>query len=357
MAKYDACIGGYYGFGNLGDEAMLASLCGELRRRFPDVRICVLSADPEKTRKSLGVDSVNRCDPIAVLQAMMRSRLYISGSGSLLQDETSRKSLFYYTGMMMLGKLLCGRMCVYANGAGRLRSKTAAAAALGAADRISVRDPESAQMICRMGIGMDEICIGADPALLTELEPVKVQDGKRFFAVSLRPLDGDFDIDAVCSFCRSEGDLVPVFVSMQDKYDMALCSYAAKKCGGRVLSPSSFEELVGVLREAEFAIGMRLHFLIASALAGTLFGALSYDMKTDGFMAYIENSAVLDASEVTKESLPRLKDKLMRADTDRLEVLRSRAKEDILALGDMVAEGRTDKKSSRAKSEKIKNIR
>ena len=43
-------IAGYYGFGNLGDEAILAALAQALLQRIPGCRITVVSGDPERTQ-------------------------------------------------------------------------------------------------------------------------------------------------------------------------------------------------------------------------------------------------------------------------------------------------------------------
>ena len=46
-------ISGYYGFENLGDEAILSALTHQLRARRPDAVITALSASPERTRARL----------------------------------------------------------------------------------------------------------------------------------------------------------------------------------------------------------------------------------------------------------------------------------------------------------------
>ena len=47
--KGSVMIAGYYGFGNAGDELVLASLIQQLRTHDPDVEITVLSQQPEQT--------------------------------------------------------------------------------------------------------------------------------------------------------------------------------------------------------------------------------------------------------------------------------------------------------------------
>ncbi len=42
-------MAGYYGFGNAGDEAILASLLDDIRAELPDVSVTVTSADVDAT--------------------------------------------------------------------------------------------------------------------------------------------------------------------------------------------------------------------------------------------------------------------------------------------------------------------
>ena len=51
-------ISGYYGFDNLGDEAILEQLCHELREIDPGIKICVLFQNPESTSKNYDDESI-----------------------------------------------------------------------------------------------------------------------------------------------------------------------------------------------------------------------------------------------------------------------------------------------------------
>lgn len=329
MKKFDVLINGYYGFDNLGDEAVLSSIVTSLREANSDASICVLSAAPEKTSRQLGVYSVRRDDPAAVLRAMLHSAAYISGGGSLLQDTTSRRSLYYYSALMLLGKLITGKLIVFANGIGELHHRHMAASALRSADYISVRDPSSLKLIEAMGISCGKACLTADPALLLrptedseEAKRLLIQCGvgtSSFFAVSLRDCAYKVNLSAVKAFA-ADNSAIPLFISMEDSYDLKLCRRAASLCGGAHLSPKSYSSLVSVLQHADFAVGMRLHFLIAAAAAHIPFGALSYDCKTDAFMSYVHSDAVIPASRITYDSLTQLSERMTAVDTEKLIV-------------------------------------
>jgi polysaccharide pyruvyl transferase WcaK-like protein len=84
-------VSGYYGFNNLGDEAVLESILLALRRSFDDIEITVLSANSASTQKMYGVKTVSRNAPLKILKALWNCDILISGGGSLLQDVTNGK--------------------------------------------------------------------------------------------------------------------------------------------------------------------------------------------------------------------------------------------------------------------------
>ena len=89
-------ICGAYGMGNAGDEAILDAITAEMRSIDPLMPITVLSRDPEGAEARLDVDAIHTFNVPGFLRAMRRRRLYINGGGSLIQDVTSRRSLWFY---------------------------------------------------------------------------------------------------------------------------------------------------------------------------------------------------------------------------------------------------------------------
>jgi len=63
VKRKSVLISGYFGFGNLGDEAILEAVVGELRRRDPDVEIIALSGNPRETVLRLGIGAADFSAP------------------------------------------------------------------------------------------------------------------------------------------------------------------------------------------------------------------------------------------------------------------------------------------------------
>jgi len=104
--KYDVLLAGYYGFGNLGDE-LLAEACVKLLEDngVSRDRIAVLSADPGKTRESLGTASYDRWKLGEIRRAMKDSNSMLLGGGGLFQDRTSLRSCFYYWSLIRMARI------------------------------------------------------------------------------------------------------------------------------------------------------------------------------------------------------------------------------------------------------------
>ncbi|MEM7794471.1 MAG: polysaccharide pyruvyl transferase CsaB, partial [Cyanobacteria bacterium P01_C01_bin.118] len=81
-----AVLCGYYGMGNGGDEALLATLLQLLPQSVTPV---VLSGNPEETAQRYGVKAVPRKSLSAVWAVLQQSQAFIWGGGSLMQDATS----------------------------------------------------------------------------------------------------------------------------------------------------------------------------------------------------------------------------------------------------------------------------
>lgn len=169
-------LSGYYGFGNAGDEAILEAMIADLREACPGARLTVFSAQPGKTSRTHGVAAVHRFSVPGVWNALGQADLLISGGGSLLQDVTSSRSLWYYLAVLGMAKARGLRTMVYANGLGPIRlaaNRRAAGAVLRRADVITLRDPDSVRVLASdLGVGRRDVMLTADPAF------------------GLRPLDG-----------------------------------------------------------------------------------------------------------------------------------------------------------------------
>ena len=89
-------ICGAYGKGNRGDNTILSAIVGQLTHIDPELPITVLSRDPRETRTCAAVPAIYTFNPCKSHRLMKKSRLYISGGGTLMQDATSTRSLLYY---------------------------------------------------------------------------------------------------------------------------------------------------------------------------------------------------------------------------------------------------------------------
>ncbi len=171
-------ISGYYGFGNIGDEAILATLVSVLRERRPDMQICVLSAKPEHTATAYQVQAAPRWDLRSIWRELKAADLFISGGGGLLQDTTSLLSPLYYLGLMRLARAAGTPYVILGQGLGPLRRslvRWAARRCLSRAAAITVRDAESLDVARSLGV-TGEINVTCDPAILLQpAEPASIQ--------------------------------------------------------------------------------------------------------------------------------------------------------------------------------------
>lgn len=310
---------GYYGFGNAGDELILAAMLRELRTQRPGLVVTVISGDPESTRASHGVDAVHWQDVPAIGGRVRHADLVVVGGGGLFQEYSGidPDSLFtdrhyaitFYAESAILGAL-CGRpVMLYAVGVGPLFSehgRRVVRAACDAAQVITLRDEESARVVASLGVDPERLRVTADPvfALPAGGDARRPADAARAIPPGEGPLVGvalrHWDVGVAPYFWEREvaagldaflesHEARLLFVPFQhlaraNENDVAV----AERVRSRLRKPERASVFPGggdpsalgaVLGCCDLVLGMRLHAMILAATAGVPAVALSYDPK------------------------------------------------------------------------------
>jgi len=299
---------GYYGFDNSGDEALLTSIVRCLRSQKPDVRITVLSGNPEKTREIYGVNAINRWSIVQIVRELLSCKLLISGGGSLIQDITSVRSPSYYLGIIRIALFLRRKVMIYCQGVGPLTDKKNRAKTAKLFNRchaITIRDAGSVELLRELGVTRDitltsdavmaldrsdidrEIkTVGADILCRPHSEP---EPRKPLLLVSMRCWKDNRHIEPVAELLDAQAskgwDVLLIPAHFPD--DMKAMSMITEKmttqpiCVERSLSAREFLSLSAY---ADRVFSMRLHGLICAMAMGTPILGLSYDPKVEAFL-------------------------------------------------------------------------
>lgn len=312
MKRQGILVCGYYGFGNLGDEAVLAGLVYGLRQAGYAGGITAMSAAPALTEREHGVASLLRTHLPAVWQALRQAQVFVLGGGSLLQDTTSARSIVYYLGMHTLARWAGCRLAWIGQGIGPLhrgwaRRWTAQAARQAAT--VVVRDALSAQLLRQLGV--PQVQQGADLSFLLPaadttrgwqiLRRFGVEQGETIVAFAPRPWASETTslVELLRQLAREVhgrwGARV-LLLPMQLSRDRALVrEIAAGAPESVVLSePLRVQEVQAVLSCCRLVVGMRLHALMLSAASGVPALAMSYDPKVRAFWEQVEPDDVID---------------------------------------------------------------
>jgi polysaccharide pyruvyl transferase CsaB len=306
-------ISGSYGGLNLGDEAILEGIVRELRASVP-VEITIFSRNPEDTLKRHGVEHavhVRELSREQIRPEIAQLDLFILGGGGILFDA----EVGLYLREVMLAHEAGVPVLVYAISAGPLErpeSRTAVKEALDRAAVVTVRERLSQHLLESIGV-QQEIHVTADPALLLTPQPLPAdaleregieRHGQWLIGVSVRePGVAAPDLDAdqyhallanAVDFLVERFDADLVFVPMESRmldlqHSHAVLSKMANPHRARVLKGTyTSGEMLAFMKHFDFAVGMRLHFLIFAALQRVPFVALPYGGKVDGFLEDLE---------------------------------------------------------------------
>lgn len=305
---YKIGISGSYGGVNLGDEAILEGILRGIRDSIT-AEVTVFTRDEEDTRRRHDVEGAVAIRELTRAEArreVEKLDVFILGGGGILYDRDAEA----YLREVEIARECGIPVIVYAVSAGPLDNPTVREIVrdqLNTVDVITVRDRLGMRLLEDLGIEK-EITVTADPALLLEADEVSnevltqegLDTGHRLIAFSVRepgPAAPDIDVEHYHGLLANAADFVidrlnadVVFIPMERKKMDVQHSHAvismmqfadrATVLKGRYTS----RQMIGLISQFEFAIGMRLHFLIFSALANVPFVALPYASKVTGLI-------------------------------------------------------------------------
>lgn len=322
-------VSGYYGFENSGDDALLYTMTNQIKADYKDAQITVLSKSPKKTKASYGVNSVYRYNPFSLLWHIASCDLLISGGGTLIQDETSTKSLIYYLSVIKIALFFKKKVMLYANGIGPLTSFKnieKAKNVLNEVDLITLRDKNSFDELERIGVKKPYIEVTADPVFMLNsngnadkiIETYKIPTDKKLMCVSVRkwkdsPPEFVQTVADFCDYARDRYGIYTVFLPMQKNLDYSIALKIKKKMKNTstiVSGKYSFETLLSFIGEMYICVGMRLHSIIYSAKSLVPAIGIVYDPKVKGFLEYIGEDRFVDVSEMRSHILDKMLDEL-----------------------------------------------
>ncbi len=291
-------VSGYYGFGNVGDEAVLAAMLGAIRARLPAARLTVLSANPAQTRRLHNVHSIPRTGA-GVIRALAGADLFLSGGGSLIQDVTSARSALYYLGLLALAGFLSRRTMIFAQGIGPVRRRwirRLARLVLNRVQLITVRDEDSVRAVMELGVRRPAHLV-ADPVFALDPAPeehvreyVRRAGGGPRIGVALRPWGDDAYVASVIEALRAVGSAIGgtvIMFAFHPERDLRLSRAAAEALGAQMAADLPPRETMAAIGTVDVLVGVRLHALICAVAMGVPPVGLSYDPKVDGLFRRI----------------------------------------------------------------------
>ena len=286
---------GYYGYGNMGDEALLR---GAIRRaeREGYKGVAALTRRGKRDEKRYGIRCIGRYSPVGVIRGIKNADTLIFGGGTLLQNRTSRRSLVYYLALERIAEFFKKPWETWGGGIGELSGSGAVrgvAEALGRCRYIGVRDTVSYRSATVLTGGKKRIYLEGD--LSEEIEKCGSDYGE--YLMRDYGIPESFVIFAPKGRERYElyREMVKgikeakrhgygiVVCALYPRQDGEICRKIAERYHGILIRKISPEEYAYLASRAEYVVGMRLHSLIFAARCGKRCIPIGDDLKIRAF--------------------------------------------------------------------------
>ena len=277
---------GYFGYGNMGDEAALRALVSYLVGEGISVTVACSRFGNLAEYASLGGAVCDRLSPYSMHRAMDACDAVIFAGGNHFENESSRRSLLYYSALAGAAQRRGIPTMMIASGLGRMRDGIDRRLALSVLRRFSFAGLRTEGDILEgRSIFSCEVVSAPDLALSLPLIAERKEDS---FAIIPRR-DSKTMLGEAEKLCHLGLSPVVIPLFMREDAGSVLCYLDALGC--EVITPESEDDLRHRLSRMRITLTERLHGAVFSMTSSTPFMLFGRAKKCRRFADEIEKRA------------------------------------------------------------------
>lgn len=278
----NALVFGYYGYDNLGDELLCQATINLLKKARFDRIYLLVPKNRIKDYQQKHIHSINRFDPISIINAILRSNYVICGGGGIFQDQTSLRSFIYYSSIVGLSIFFGKPVILLANSLGPVKRRLSRMILRYLLSRKKVyfiaRDCVSARYAKRFSKNVFDG---------TDLAPMALENNN--IEIDRKPqatfcLKSPTEIHQIMSFLRHAGVEKFVLAPLSPQ-DQRLSWNLSKKYPEIELSNNPIQSIAS----SSIVISQRMHGCLISAYFGVPFIAINNSKATRFMKKYLPN--------------------------------------------------------------------
>ncbi len=331
MDNKNFLISGYYGYKNSGDDALLASVVKDILEINPENKINILTKK-DSTYDFKDTTYTDRFSFFKLIKAIKKTDVLIMGGGSLLQDKTSNRSLYYYLSLMFFANLFKKKVYLYANGIGPITKSLniwLTKKILNKTYVMTLRDKDSFDFIKKIGVTKPEILVTADSVFSLEADFVVTKNVEKKVAFVIRNWDNaakfSIELAKFADYLITEHHLEITFVPLKLNDDETIAEriIGLMQNTAEMIVLDNERALIEYFSTCYFTVCMRFHGLIYSSLASSIAIGLSYDKKVSSVCNSL-NLAFLETEQITSDALISISNNIIKNyDTKKAELVKN----------------------------------
>ncbi|MBF0409260.1 MAG: polysaccharide pyruvyl transferase family protein [Candidatus Riflebacteria bacterium] len=309
---------GYFGFGNLGDELLWTSYVNQVRKLVPDFKWYIITREKLQIHQKMDVEAIPRRNIMEMLEAVAQAKVMVIPGGGVLQCSTSRKSLVYYAGMLLIGRILGTKIVLPAQGIGPWHNSEKnvflsnivaylAGYIVEHADYLSVRDQVSQNFLKELNFQnlpsvTTDIVFLCEPSIASE-KPV--ESGVKTLRLGAVIRASNKDAQAVVREVLKVGEIfhnleiVPIVFQPGEDEKIWIEAGLSEK----MIVLETMEHAEEVFKTLDLIVSMRLHGCILATILGLPWVGLSHDPKIRGLADEMKWSFVFNTELFTRDLL------------------------------------------------------